>query len=472
MGASGPHDRVARTILTLNRSKSSTPILFLPGAVNNSNMTLTATVKLTRRQLYDQVWSTSMRLLGPKYGLTDVGLAKVCKKYDIPRPPVGYWAKLEHGKTVYQPKLPPAVEGVDEIIEFTPKPPQAERSVSQPLPVRFFDEGLGALAERVRAGELVHAVAADLRGCAAITRQTRDAIRANSRKPTRDRYGVLQLPPEYDLPRVTVNTSSGSEQRALLLVDAIVKTLDALGCKHRKADREWDRSVVFELREMQFTLKIRERTKRVDHVLTEAEKRDAKRFKYSFAPKYDHVGTGDLFVELVRSRWNSSFLQLKDGKRAGPVEDRIAEIALAVLREADWDLERAHHAEIAHQQKLEAEKRAREEAERRRAEEERRKAEIACQDRLLSLVDDWSAASNLRTFIAEMQAVISEATLEEYDRDLLERWLRWASRVADERDPFTHPLENLPERTHPGIRQSEQRERESRGAGTARADQP
>jgi hypothetical protein len=35
-----------------------------------------------------------------------VGLAKACKRHGIPRPPRGYWAKLEAGKRVDKPKLP------------------------------------------------------------------------------------------------------------------------------------------------------------------------------------------------------------------------------------------------------------------------------------------------------------------------------------------------------------------------------
>ncbi len=61
---------------------------------------------VSRRELFDQVWSEPMTKVAPKYGLSDVGLAKVCKKHQIPRPPVGYWAKREHGKATPKPALP------------------------------------------------------------------------------------------------------------------------------------------------------------------------------------------------------------------------------------------------------------------------------------------------------------------------------------------------------------------------------
>jgi hypothetical protein len=43
------------------------------------------------------VWKTPITRLAKEYGLSDVGLAKICKKHDIPRPPRGYWAKKEGG---------------------------------------------------------------------------------------------------------------------------------------------------------------------------------------------------------------------------------------------------------------------------------------------------------------------------------------------------------------------------------------
>jgi hypothetical protein len=50
-----------------------------------------------------------MTKLAPRFGLSDVGLAKVCRKYQIPRPPVGYWAKVGVGQHV-EPELLPALD--------------------------------------------------------------------------------------------------------------------------------------------------------------------------------------------------------------------------------------------------------------------------------------------------------------------------------------------------------------------------
>lgn len=46
--------------------------------------------RLTRKELYDLVWSKSMRALAKDFNLSDVGLAKICKKHNIPRPGLPY----------------------------------------------------------------------------------------------------------------------------------------------------------------------------------------------------------------------------------------------------------------------------------------------------------------------------------------------------------------------------------------------
>ena len=54
-------------------------------------------MQITREALYDQVWSEPMITLAQKYGLSDVGLRKKCKKLNIPLPPQGYFLRSKRG---------------------------------------------------------------------------------------------------------------------------------------------------------------------------------------------------------------------------------------------------------------------------------------------------------------------------------------------------------------------------------------
>jgi hypothetical protein len=75
---------------------------------------MSETKPLTRRELYDLVWSKPMIRLADEFGVTGTGLAKICQRHDVPTPPRGYWAKLQHGKRVSQKPFVPAKEPAQE----------------------------------------------------------------------------------------------------------------------------------------------------------------------------------------------------------------------------------------------------------------------------------------------------------------------------------------------------------------------
>ncbi len=64
------------------------------------------TVDLLRSALYELVWSEPVHRLAPKFSLSDVGFAKICRRNNIPLPPRGYWARLEAGQTPEREPLP------------------------------------------------------------------------------------------------------------------------------------------------------------------------------------------------------------------------------------------------------------------------------------------------------------------------------------------------------------------------------
>src|SRR6059058_1607193 len=59
-----------------------------------------------RATLLEEVWSEPVQVVAPRYGLSDVGLKKLCSRLHIPTPPRGHWAKVKAGKRVSpRPKL-------------------------------------------------------------------------------------------------------------------------------------------------------------------------------------------------------------------------------------------------------------------------------------------------------------------------------------------------------------------------------
>jgi hypothetical protein len=71
---------------------------------------------LTRRELYDLVWSTRMTTIAKKYLISDVGLRKICISMNIPLPRAGHWEKIKAGNPISVAPLPEKFEAKGEII--------------------------------------------------------------------------------------------------------------------------------------------------------------------------------------------------------------------------------------------------------------------------------------------------------------------------------------------------------------------
>ena len=61
-----------------------------------------------REKLYEEVWKEPVLVVANRYGVSNVALAKACRKLAVPLPPRGYWARVRAGrKAPPRPPLPP-----------------------------------------------------------------------------------------------------------------------------------------------------------------------------------------------------------------------------------------------------------------------------------------------------------------------------------------------------------------------------
>ncbi|MDR6790758.1 hypothetical protein J2Y58_004141 [Sphingomonas sp. BE138] len=67
--------------------------------------------QFSREELYELVWSKPMTHLAKEFALSDVALHKICRKHDVPNPPLGWWAKKAAGQKLKQTPLPRAKAG-------------------------------------------------------------------------------------------------------------------------------------------------------------------------------------------------------------------------------------------------------------------------------------------------------------------------------------------------------------------------
>jgi hypothetical protein len=80
---------------------------------------------LRREDLHKLVWTAPVSEVAARIGISDVGLAKACRRAEIPIPARGYWARVGAGQPLCEEPLPPGRVGIPELIRITSiKPPQ------------------------------------------------------------------------------------------------------------------------------------------------------------------------------------------------------------------------------------------------------------------------------------------------------------------------------------------------------------
>ena len=172
---------------------------------------------MKRIELYTLVWSKPMTHIGREFGMSDVAIRKHCKKYDIPTPKAGYWAKIAHGKKVRQPPLSMKRFSADTQVRLSPKPTTPQS------------------AESKQAAAQAEAMALELRSLLAVPATLPAhppslvrSIRAAVKGAKRDYLGFHSLGSQY---HPGVSLSKASSDRALRILFALATAADALGHK-------------------------------------------------------------------------------------------------------------------------------------------------------------------------------------------------------------------------------------------------
>jgi hypothetical protein len=81
-----------------------------------------------REALYDLVWTAPVMEVARRLGVSDVGLAKLCRRAAVPIPGRGYWARIESGQQLRRTPLPLAPDGLPELLRIRGSNPATVRA--------------------------------------------------------------------------------------------------------------------------------------------------------------------------------------------------------------------------------------------------------------------------------------------------------------------------------------------------------
>lgn len=379
--------------------------------------------RFSRQELYDLVWSEPLSQLAPRLQISNVGLAKACRRAAIPVPERGYWAKLKAGKRVVRHPLPlrrpgmldEIVTGADAARRYGYVTDDEIRNRTSDPPV--FPEDMADLTARVRrmVGRVrisktlsePHPIIAEL-------------LAADERRRERQRNAVYPSPlndPLFDSP---------FERRRLRILNAICVALARSGAGVAVGGPE-ARQLDLRVGHQGFSFTL-------DRIETPRRQCRQERLKLVITYWAGSPVTGN--------SWEDS----DDGKIESHLTDIV--VALIVTGETQYrDKLKWHHEWVLKRKsELEEEARCRKEEEERSERERVARFEQARVDHLLQDAAAWRQSAEVREYVAAVRAA-SASIRDHAELQELERWASWALSKADRIDPLRsgrRPTANSP----------------------------
>lgn len=354
----------------------------------------------TRTEIFDQLWEIPTTKVAKQLGISDVALTKWCAKHDIPKPPLGYWAKREYGKPVPpKPTLTPWKPGESEPVycAHDPNLKPSPGPLSAELRVKL-DSVLSLPGIFVTAHEDVP--------LGPVTRKTAKVL---DRKPDADGF-IWGKGDTFN-----VRISSGSKDRVIRILNVLESSLSAAGVKWEQIESQ--RSVVGRFLDETIVFSIVEGFSRTEHI--------EKHPTYDWMDKrtYTYQFLGGLKIAIDgyyegRKSWS-------DGKTQR-LEEKLPQVIEGFIAAAEAMRRRTEELRVQHI-------RWEEEAAIRREKERIAYERQQFLDGVLKEAKAWSEAALLRQYVAHLREVVSFSNTELTDYG--KNWLSRAEEAVSWLDP-------------------------------------
>jgi len=371
-------------------------------------MTESRSTVLTREELYHLVWVTPMIRLAERFGISDVGLSKICKRLDVPTPPLGWWAKKAAGKKVKTAPLPDWRPGIPKQATIAPTPDQEAG----------LRDAIGEQAQRITAIAIPKRLARPhplIGGWIADHRSRQEEARRERDPWVRDLHRVPDL--------TTV------ERRRHRVLQALFQALEREGATISENDR---RRLVATVAGEPIAFVVHEKSRQVTRPMTEDEKRWETWNTSGVKKELEPTGRFEVRLETwTDQRCRKTWLETEKK----PIETLLPEIVATFLVLGP----------ILAGQRRKREEEARVAAERQRLaelERQRRQRDDNRFRRLCEIAEGWRRVELARAFLARLRAS-ALPEIEPIDGRSLAEWLDWAESKAATLDPIEQGMQAI-----------------------------
>jgi hypothetical protein len=349
-------------------------------------------VKLSRKELYDLVWSTPLTALAKQFEITLARIKSACKEKKIPIPELGFWERKKFGKQTIIPELP--IDNsywVNTPIWFTPTAELCRNRIKQ-------------IRDEIEKSCKKFCIVPDN-----LTNADRLVIEAKYNLQTKKPYwyGREEGYVSSDSEQIPIFVTKKNIKRALRLANALIKLVKAR-----------DHQIEFENQSPKINI-------------------DGEKYDFSVREKQDRIlnpGKGNEFIYkpsgllVISIGQYSRKREFLDNKQ--PLEKQLSTI-LAYLEYVtdDWKKTMAWH---------DAQRKVREEEEKVMLEARKREQEE--RDKFRKLVRDanrWHQAVILRDYINAVDIIANKNNVE---TENLKGWINWARKKVEAFDPLFYKL--------------------------------
>ena len=365
------------------------------------------TKTVQRHALYEQVWAQPMTKVAKEYGISNVALAKICKKLNVPCPWRGYWQRKETGKSVKPLSLPPNSDPTKQVATI-------HRTIRPEAVVQMSEDALQRINTEQTAEQKIE-VPDRLTSPHHLLKVHLEEWRSSKV----DDYGAIW---SGDIRQLNIRVSPKSLARALRIMDTLFKALEARGHQVGVQDG-YQRSLGVRIDGEPIEFGLEERFQRIAH-----PDQNNSRLESWMRKRYQYIPTSSLILKIVA--WGVEGIQKSwsDGKTA-KLETCLNDFIVGLLKVAE--------AVKARRLRREQEEQLRREAERQRQEEaQKRQEELARRQALEQEATNWAKAQQLRAYLAAVKDMLHAKHGAIQSGSQADQWLNWAHQHADRLDPL------------------------------------
>jgi hypothetical protein len=340
---------------------------------------------LSRKDLYDLIWSKSWFDITDQFDLSMFRLLKICKENRVPAPSDDWWTETTIKEIAYKPEL--YVDDScrdDAIIEIV-----SDREIRQTRINEIKEDIEESCGEYLSVPTRLFSP---------------DQLILNAKYSLEDNKPSSSNRDEGSAEHVSIFVTKKNIGRSLRILDTFIKLIKIRGHSIEMDNHEYKIHIGAE----NYEFSIREKYKKVEN-----------KEKWH---DYDYVPTGLLVLSV--GRWSDKKEFVDSGI---PIEKKLS-YALAYLEYTAEEGRHSMEVNETHRKKREEEERIAQEI------KERETQEIERFNNLIKQANEWNQARLLREFINEVESKTTEMNQES---EIVHEWIKWAQARINDYDPLS-----------------------------------